>query len=38
MQERLALVRGTLIIDSSPGEGTSIEALVPVTVTTGLLV
>lgn len=38
MQERLALVRGTLIIDSSPGQGTSIEAFVPVTVTTGLLI
>jgi signal transduction histidine kinase len=29
MQERLALVRGQLIIDSAPGRGTHISARVP---------
>ena len=29
MQERLALVRGQLVIDSSPGRGTRIHARVP---------
>jgi signal transduction histidine kinase len=29
MQERLALVRGQLVIDSTPGQGTHISARVP---------
>jgi two-component system sensor histidine kinase UhpB len=36
MQERLALVRGQLVIDSSPGRGTRIEAHVPVWPGAGL--
>jgi two-component system sensor histidine kinase UhpB len=36
MQERLALVRGQLVIDSAPGRGTRIEAHVPARPTTGL--
>ncbi len=36
MQERLALVRGYLIIDSAPGRGTRINARVPVHLNGGL--
>jgi two-component system sensor histidine kinase UhpB len=36
MQERMALVGGQLIIDSSPGRGTRIHARVPSTPATGL--
>ncbi len=36
MQERLALVRGQLVIDSSPGHGTSLHARVPSHPATGL--
>jgi len=38
MQERLALVRGQLVIDSAPGRGTHIEAHVPASPSTGLAV
>lgn len=38
MQERLALVRGSLSIDSGPGQGTRIEARVPARPSTGLAV
>ncbi len=38
MQERLALVRGQLVIDSAPGKGTLIEARVPAGLATGLAV
>jgi two-component system sensor histidine kinase UhpB len=36
MQERLALVRGQLVIDSSPGRGTTIHARVPSRLGAGL--
>jgi two-component system sensor histidine kinase UhpB len=36
MQERLALVRGQLVIDSAPGKGTTIHARVPSRLGTGL--
>jgi len=36
MQERLALVRGQLIIDSAPGRGTRVNARVPLLVAGGL--
>jgi two-component system sensor histidine kinase UhpB len=36
MQERLALVRGQLVIDSAPGRGTRIHARVPSHLATGL--
>jgi signal transduction histidine kinase len=36
MQERLALVGGQLVIDSSPGHGTRIHARVPFRSATGL--
>lgn len=36
MQERLALVRGQLVIDSAPGKGTRIHARVPSRLATGL--
>jgi len=36
MQERLALVGGQLVIDSSPGHGTRIHARVPSLTVTGL--
>ena len=36
MQERLALVGGQLVIDSSPGHGTRIHARVPSHAKTGL--
>jgi len=38
MQERLALVRGQLVIDSAPGHGARIEAHVPIWPRTGLAV
>jgi two-component system, NarL family, sensor histidine kinase UhpB len=38
MQERLALVRGQLAIESAPGRGTQIEARVPAWPSTGLVV
>jgi two-component system, NarL family, sensor histidine kinase UhpB len=36
MQERLALVRGQLVIDSAPGRGTRVNARVPLHMTGGL--
>jgi two-component system, NarL family, sensor histidine kinase UhpB len=36
MQERLALVRGQLVIDSAPGRGTRINARVPLHLSAGL--
>jgi len=36
MQERLALVRGQLVIDSEPGRGTRIDARVPLHLSAGL--
>jgi thiamine pyrophosphate-dependent acetolactate synthase large subunit-like protein len=35
-QERMALVRGQLVIDSAPGRGTHIRARVPLRATTVL--
>jgi two-component system sensor histidine kinase UhpB len=36
MQERLALVRGQLVIDSAPGRGTRVNARVPLRLAGGL--
>jgi len=36
MQERLALVRGQLVIDSAPGRGTRVNARVPLQISAGL--